>query len=231
MIGNPPCLPDGPPVVAPPSTHTAPSMCFRKATLNMQIIRRHQKLQTQFRRYLHIGHVFRVFMLEVVVEILADFFEDDATTEFPISMQYYKEARRALGRWRGDRGEVGRWITLSCQAYTVLRLLPRRNLCCQFWSAFELWSLIGGEVGWVRQRTLWIEHLLDGAGDAGGVAADDELEAIAGDEGDVGGDRRGSHAGSWLWGIQYGGDSKRRSWMRSKFTWARDEYQTAVCIL
>ena len=67
----------------------------------MQIIRRHQKLQTQFRRYLHIGHVFRVFMLEVVVEILADFFEDDATTEFPISMQYHKASMAGVGAMEG----------------------------------------------------------------------------------------------------------------------------------
>lgn len=36
-------------------------------------------------------------------------------------------------------------------------------------------------------RTLGIQHLLDGAGDAGGVAAEDELEAVVGDEGYVGG--------------------------------------------
>ena len=101
MIEKSPCLPDGRPVVAPPSAHTAPSICDRKAPLNMQIIRRHQKLQTQFRRYLHIGHVFRVFMLEVVVEILADFFEDDTTAEFPISMLYHKASMAGVGGMEG----------------------------------------------------------------------------------------------------------------------------------
>ena len=45
----------------------------------MQIIRRHQQLQAQLRRYLHIRHVARVFILEIVVQVLAYFFEDDAT--------------------------------------------------------------------------------------------------------------------------------------------------------
>lgn len=36
-------------------------------------------------------------------------------------------------------------------------------------------------------RTLGIQHLLDGAGDAGGVAGEDELEAVVGDEGYVAG--------------------------------------------
>lgn len=44
----------------------------------MQIIRRHQQLQAQLRRYLHVRHVLFIFMLQVVAEVLADFFEHDA---------------------------------------------------------------------------------------------------------------------------------------------------------
>lgn len=38
-----------------------------------------------------------------------------------------------------------------------------------------------------------VEHFADRAGDAGGVARDDEFEAVGGDEGDVGGGGRGGH--------------------------------------
>lgn len=50
----------------------------------IQIIRRHQQLQTQLRRYIHVRHVGLILVLLVVAEVLADFFEDDATvTIFP----------------------------------------------------------------------------------------------------------------------------------------------------
>ena len=38
---------------------------------------------------------------------------------------------------------------------------------------------IGGD--WL---TSWVQHLLDCAGDAGGIAANDELETVVGDQGD-----------------------------------------------
>lgn len=47
--------------------------------------------------------------------------------------------------------------------------------------------MLGGEGLRGGGRTLGIQHLLDGAGDAGGVAGEDELEAVVGDEGYVAG--------------------------------------------
>ena len=44
----------------------------------MQIVRRHQQLQAQLRRYLHVRHVLLILVLEVVVEVLADFFQHDS---------------------------------------------------------------------------------------------------------------------------------------------------------
>ena len=44
----------------------------------MQVIRRHQKLQAQFWGYFHIRHVLLVPVLQIIVEVLADFFQDDA---------------------------------------------------------------------------------------------------------------------------------------------------------
>lgn len=46
--------------------------------LSIQIIRRHQQLQTQFRRNIHIRDVGLLFHFLVVAEVFADFFEDDA---------------------------------------------------------------------------------------------------------------------------------------------------------
>ena len=44
---------------------------------------------------------------------------------------------------------------------------------------------------WLTSR---VQHLLDRAGDAGGIAADDELEAVVGDQGD-----------EWRGSIEHGG--------------------------
>jgi hypothetical protein len=65
----------------------------------MQVIRRHQQFQTEFRRYLHIRHVFRVFMFQVVIQVFADFFENDAAVKGP-----YLSVWVALGRRRRRRG-------------------------------------------------------------------------------------------------------------------------------
>ncbi len=59
---------------------SAPFPAFLKSafptwTLTMQVIRRHQQLQTQLWRYLHIRHIFRILILQIVIKILADFLE------------------------------------------------------------------------------------------------------------------------------------------------------------
>ena len=46
---------------------------------SIQVIRRHQQLQTQLWRDLHIRHIGLVLVLVVVAEILADFLQDDST--------------------------------------------------------------------------------------------------------------------------------------------------------
>ena len=48
-----------------------------------------------------------------------------------------------------------------------------------------------------------IQHLLDGSGDAGRVAADDELEAVAGYQRHVGGGR-GGHVAVFVEGLLFG---------------------------
>ena len=45
--------------------------------------------------------------------------------------------------------------------------------------SFRVGGGLRGHGGWAR--TLRVQHLFDGPGDAGGVAADDELEAVVGD--------------------------------------------------
>ena len=70
----------------------------------MQIIRRHQQLQAQLRRYLHIRHIARVFILQVVVEVLAYFFQDDTTTQFQLGTSLlYINMRRKGRTWEEGR--------------------------------------------------------------------------------------------------------------------------------
>ena len=47
--------------------------------LTNEIIRRHQQLQAQLRRNIHIRDILGIGVFLVVVEVLADFFEDYAT--------------------------------------------------------------------------------------------------------------------------------------------------------
>jgi hypothetical protein len=49
------------------------------SALTVQIIRRNQQLQTQFRRNIHIRHILALRMLLVVIKVLAHFLEYDAT--------------------------------------------------------------------------------------------------------------------------------------------------------
>ena len=68
----------------------------------MQIIRRHQQLQAQLRRYLHVRHVLLIFMLEVVVEVLADFFQHDAAVVLQMSKKRTMSAGADVVRRKGS---------------------------------------------------------------------------------------------------------------------------------
>ena len=94
----------------------------------MQIIRRHQQLQTQLRRYLHVRHVLLILMLQVVVQVLADFFQHDPArntcqrdmTLLPIVV--------CAGDGKNLRRGKMRERTLSSPTCTGPKSTPRTNL-------------------------------------------------------------------------------------------------------
>ena len=67
----------------------------------MQIIRSHQQLQAQLRGNLHIRHILRILILQIVVEIFTDFFE-------------HNTARCASARQDSMSGRLVEESTLYC---------------------------------------------------------------------------------------------------------------------
>lgn len=66
----------------------------------VQVIRRHHQLQTELKWNLHVWHVLHVLMLFIVIEILADFLQDDATIRSFISSDHREHEilnRKVLG--------------------------------------------------------------------------------------------------------------------------------------
>lgn len=60
--------------------------------LNVEVVGRHQQLETQLGREVHIWHVARIFVLLVVVQIFADFFQYYAAVKL-------STCARMLGWW------------------------------------------------------------------------------------------------------------------------------------
>lgn len=117
---------------------------------SIQVIRRHQQLQTQLWRDLHIRHIGLVLVLVVVAEILADFLQDDSTEGLE---------HTAAGDCFGE-------VAFSPSKRSQCVAIRRRREGCQ-------------------GRTRWLQHAAYCPRNAGGVAWDDEFEAVARDESHV----------------------------------------------
>lgn len=62
---------------------------------DIQVIRRHQQLQAMFRRYVHVRGILDVFILQIVIEVFADFLKYNATTKLS-SLLFAKRYLRVL---------------------------------------------------------------------------------------------------------------------------------------
>lgn len=103
----------------------------------MQIIRRHQQLQAQLRRNLHVRHVPLLPVLQVVAQVLAHLLQHHAATRRIlrqlessnvewIFVRLFVCKGKDGGEEGGKGGEEG---TLSSRACTGRRAIRRRNLC------------------------------------------------------------------------------------------------------
>jgi hypothetical protein len=149
---------------------------LRCQELTIQIIRRNKQLQAQLRRDIHIWHVLGLGVFLVVIEVFADFFEDDAA----VGIKSVTILLIAFEGWMHRRGGGKRTLYDHKQSdsRTLLgnRLYTEFALAQSFFSPLLPLTLLQNDG---CERTLQIQTPSNGARDLGGGAQDLEFEAVA----------------------------------------------------